>query len=77
MLRPRNASAQRPEGKQREPPVRWSAMLGRSSSLNDLIRSDEHRWRNGQPEGLRGSEIDRELELRRLFDRKVGRLGAS
>jgi hypothetical protein len=34
-----NAHAQRPEGEQREPPVRWSVMLGSPTSVNDLVRS--------------------------------------
>ena len=33
-----NAHAQRPESEQREPPNRWSVMLG-SASLNDLVGS--------------------------------------
>ena len=34
-----NVHAQRPEGEEREPPVRWNVMLGSVKSLNDLVRS--------------------------------------
>jgi len=32
-----NAHAQRPGGEQREPPVRWSVMLGSTKSLYNLV----------------------------------------
>src|SRR4051812_32379321 len=48
----------------------------RRASLNHLIRSQQHRRRNGEAEGLRGMEIDNELEFRRLLDWHVTRLGA-
>jgi hypothetical protein len=44
--------------------------------LNDLIRPQQQRRRDGEAECLGGLEVDDEFELGRLFDRKVGRLGA-
>src|SRR6266446_5003584 len=67
--------AQRPEGEQRDPPVRWSVMLG-SASLYNLIRAPQHRRRDRQPNRLRGLEIDDQLELGRLLDREVGGVDA-
>jgi hypothetical protein len=42
----------------------------------DLIRLRQQRWRNCDAEGLGGLEVDHQLELGRLFDGEVGRLGA-
>src|SRR5437870_10142282 len=50
-------------------------MLGSRSSLNDLIRSQQQRWRDGEAEGLRGLQVDDQLELGGLLDRQVGGLG--
>jgi hypothetical protein len=36
--------------------------------LDDLVRSPEHRRRDGQPERLRGLEVDDELKFRELLD---------
>src|SRR5262249_27391904 len=44
--------------------------------LNDLIRPPQQRLRNREPEGLRGREVDDQLELGGLLDRQVGGLGA-
>jgi len=44
--------------------------------FNDLIRPQQQRRRDGEAEGLGGLEVDHQFELRRLFDRKVGGLGA-
>ena len=43
-------------------------------SIN-LIRPLQERRRHPQAEGLRGLEVDRQLELRGLLDGEVGRLG--
>src|SRR5215831_5384261 len=43
---------------------------------NHLIRPPQHGRRNCQANLLRRFQIDHKLELRRLFDRKIGRLGA-
>jgi hypothetical protein len=42
--------------------------------LDDLIGPREHGWRNRRAQRLRGLEIDHELELRRLLDRKISRV---
>src|SRR6266850_765974 len=43
--------------------------------LNHFIRPPQHRLWDRQPECLGGLEVDREPELRRLFDRQIGGLG--
>jgi hypothetical protein len=45
-------------------------------SLNDLVRALQQRLRDGDAEHLRGLQVDRELELRRLLDREIGGLRA-
>jgi hypothetical protein len=46
------------------------------SHLRDnLIRAQEQRRRDRQPKRLGGLEIDDQLELRRLLDGKIARLG--
>ena len=45
-------------------------------SLNHLISGGQQRFRDGEAEGFGGLEVDDELELGRLHDRQVGRLGA-
>src|SRR5713101_7054140 len=42
--------------------------------LNDLIRPEQERLRNRQPEGLGGFEVDHQLELLRPLDRQLGGL---
>src|SRR5712691_1796632 len=82
-------SAQRrgeqPRASECEPAVCSTAKLGsdqharpgtRPPSVNDLIGALYERRRDRQPDRLRGSEIDNQLELRGLRDREVGRLGA-
>src|SRR5262249_14648112 len=44
--------------------------------MNDLVRPREHRWWDDETQSLRRLEVDDELELARLLDGKVGRLGA-
>ncbi len=46
------------------------------SRFNDLIRPQEHRRRDRDPERLSGPEIDHQFELGRLLDGQVGGLGA-
>src|SRR3989442_9411747 len=46
------------------------------SSLNDLLRSNQHRLRDRQAERLRRLEVDYKLELRGLLDWQVGGLNA-
>ena len=64
---PSNAHAQRPEGERREPPVRWSVMLGRPPSFNNPIRAQEHRWWDRNPERFGCLGIDDELILGSLL----------
>src|SRR5215467_12429323 len=47
----------------------------RDRSLDHLIRPQQQRLRNGEPEDLRGLEVDHQLELRGLLDWKVTGLG--
>ena len=44
-------------------------------SLNDMIRSEQHGRGDRDVECLDGFEVDRQLELRRLLDRKISRPG--
>src|SRR5438128_11603473 len=44
--------------------------------LDHLVRTPEHRWRDREPECLGGLEVNGQLELRGLLDRKVGRIRA-
>src|SRR5437899_8690944 len=46
------------------------------SSFNDLIRPPQNRLRDRDAECLGRLEVDHQLELHRLFDGKVGGLGA-
>jgi hypothetical protein len=55
--------------------LRWK-WRGRLRSFDDLIRAQQHRLRDREAERLRGLEVDHQLELRRLLDRKVGGLRA-
>ena len=48
----------------------------RFRSFNDLIRPQQQRRRDSEAERLGGLEVDHQLELRGLLDRKVGGLGA-
>src|SRR5882672_2438704 len=43
---------------------------------NNLVRSQQQRLWDGQPEGLGGFEIDHQLELRRLLHGQVAELRA-
>ena len=45
-------------------------------SVDDLVCSQQHRWRDGEAERLRGPDVYDELELGRLLDWEVGRFGA-
>src|ERR1043166_8579013 len=49
---------------------------GVTTSLNHLIRPNEYRLRDRQPQRLGGLEVDDKLELRNLFDREGRGLGA-
>jgi hypothetical protein len=48
----------------------------RAGSFDDLIRPQQQRRRDGEAEGLRGFEVDDELEFRRLLDGEIGGLGS-
>src|SRR6266581_7822294 len=53
-----------------------SAALVEHALLDDLVCLEDDRLRNRQPKCLRRLQIDHEFELRRLFYREIGRLGA-
>src|SRR5712691_2817027 len=68
-----------------EPAARSTAQLGsdkhalpgtRPPSVNDLIGALQERWRDRQPDRLRGSEIYGQLELRGLLHGQVAGLGS-
>src|SRR2546426_768833 len=52
------------------------AAESRLPSLDDSIRLKQERLRDGEAEGLRRLEVDRQLELRRLLDREISGLRA-
>src|SRR5439155_21860871 len=59
------------------PSEAWRDFITQGRGLLDhVVRPKQHRLWDGQPQSLRGSEIDHQLELRRLLDGQVGRLGA-
>ena len=45
---------------------------GESASLDHFVRASDQRRRHGDTQCVGGLEIDRELELARLFDRTIG-----
>src|SRR6516165_5487859 len=45
---------------------------GESASLDHFVRARDQRRRHGDTQCIGGFEIDRELELTRLFDRNIG-----
>jgi hypothetical protein len=57
-------------------PQRALGVVPPSVPARDVIRSQQERRRDGQAEGPGGLEVDHQLELRRLLDRQVDRLGA-
>ena len=50
--------------------------IGNGRFINDPIRSGQNIWRDRQADLLGGFEIDDEVELCRLFNWQVGRLGS-
>ena len=46
----------------------------RAPSFNDLIRPQQHRRRDRQPEGLRGLEVDDQRKPRDLLDGEISGL---
>src|SRR5262245_36335866 len=54
----------------------WGQRMQANSYLFDhLVRPQQKRGRDRKPNGLRRSEVDDQLEPRRLFDGKISRLG--
>ena len=46
-------------------------------TFDHLVGPSQQRFRNCHPEGVRGLEVDRRFELRRLLYRNVGNLDAA
>ena len=44
--------------------------------LNHLVRAQQKQLRDGEPQCLGGLEVDNELELTRVLDGQIARLGA-
>src|SRR4029453_8838660 len=57
-------------------PVRLSAWLGRTESLNQLTRSGQHGGRERDSECLRGIQVDHYLERGGVFNGEIGGVGA-
>ena len=53
-------------------PCRAKCQCGESASLDHFVRASDQRRRHGDTQCVGGLEIDRELELARLFDRTIG-----
>ena len=51
--------------------------ITRAASFDQLIGAQQERFRDRQPEPFGGGQIDDEIELGRLFNRKLARLGAA
>jgi hypothetical protein len=54
----------------------WHNRLVLLRSLDHLVRSIQHRLRNGHADLLSRLQIDHQLEFRRLPHRHIGRLGS-
>jgi len=52
--------------------LRELAALVERALFDHLICPPEHRWRNREPEGLGGLQVDHQLELRGLLDWEIG-----
>src|SRR5262249_51555650 len=50
--------------------------VSRRDSANHLVRLEEERRGNGEPQGLRGFEVDDQFVLRRLLHGEVGGVSA-
>src|SRR5262245_37869614 len=53
---------------------RPNALQQKVALLDHPVREREQRIGNGNPESPRGLHVDRQLDQRRLLDRKIGRL---
>ena len=54
-----------------------SGLTGQHALLNHLIRPLQQRLRDRESEGLRGLQVDHQLELRWPLDGQLSRLGAT
>jgi len=66
--------AQRPRKKLSKALDEWNEQF---AQLNDFIRAQQQRLRDGKVQGLGGLQIDDQLELRGLLDWQIGRSDAS
>ena len=51
-----------------------SCVAAIGSSFDHFVGLRKQRWRRGNPERLRGLEVNHQLEFRRLHDREIGGL---
>lgn len=57
-------------------PAREPDRTCRTGSLDDLVDTDQDRIGDDETQRFRGSQVQDKIELRRLLDRHLGRLGA-
>src|SRR5262249_57456327 len=67
----------RRESGKRVAPPRGTGGVARAWSLDQLVGSHQHRWRNRQPETLGRPDIDYQIKPYGLFDRQFARFSSS
>src|SRR5215831_19416017 len=60
-----------------EGPTTGSCRVDIAASFEHSVRTHEDCFGDANPEGFRGLEVHDQIEPRRAFDRKIGRLGAA
>src|SRR5712691_13549178 len=71
-----NADKKLHPNKRKRPGRDCTGARGQHALLDHLVRLQQERGRDREAEGLRGLEVDDQLELRRLLDGKIGGLSA-